>query len=286
MMAIWGGVPNNQTVTNTSGPASYVQPYINQALQGAQGIYNQGPQQYYGGPTVVPFSNETNSALDAITSRAQAGSPINGAASNYATGVLNNPVTSQFGAATNPHLDAMFQQAANPVINNIQSNFAGAGRNIGAGKPVAEIDLSHLATGIYGGAYEGERNRMLSDLSNQRGIQASVLGMAPDVHNLGYADQDRLLGVGGLREDLTGRQYEDQAARFDFSQNAPGVALDQYLARIQGAPGSTSSSTSPIYRNQGAGALGGALAGYQLGDQLGGYGGWGALAGGLLGYGG
>lgn len=281
-MAIWGGVPNNQTVTQTSGPPSYLQPHLNRALTGAQGIYEQGPQEYYGGPTVVPFSNETNAALQGITQRAQAGSPINGAAANYATGVLNNAPTSQFGAATNPYLDATFNQAADQVQNRIQSGFAGSGRNIGAGKPVAEIDLSHLATGIYGGAYEGERNRMAQDLSQQRGIQASVLGMAPQVQNMGYADYDRLLGVGGLREDLVGRQYQDAAARHDFSQNAPGVALDQYLARIQGAPGSTSSTTSPIYRNQGAGALGGALAGYQLGNEFG-YGGWGALAGGLLG---
>jgi hypothetical protein len=285
-MALWGGVPDQQTVTNTSGVPAQVQPYWNQALTGAQQIYNRGPQQYYGGPTVVPFSNESEAAMQAITQRAHAGSPINGAAESFAQGVLSRPITSQFGGATNPYLDQTFNQAADQVTNRIQSSFAGSGRNIGAGKPVAEIDLSHLATGIYGGAYENERNRMAADIAGQRGQQTSVLGMAPQVQQMGYADADRLLGVGGLREDLTGRQYQDAAARWDFSQNAPGVNLDQYLARIQGFPGSTSTSTSPIYRNQGAGALGGALMGYQLGDSLGGYGGYGALLGGLLGYGG
>lgn len=281
-MAIWGGVPDNQTVTQQSGPPDYLRPYLNQALQGAQGLYNQGPQQHYSGQTVVPFSSETESALRGITQRAQAGSPINSAASNYATGVLSRPVTSQFGGATNPHLDATFNRAALQTQNHLASQFAGSGRNVGASEPIRSQQLNDLATGIYGGAYESERNRMASDLSQQRGIQASVLGMAPQTSNLGYADYDRMLGVGGLREDLTGRQYQDRASRHDFAQNAPGVALDQYLARIQGAPGSASSSTSPIYQNRGAGALGGALAGYGLGDQFG-YGGWGAVLGGLLG---
>lgn len=271
-----------QTTTQTSGPSSYLMPFINRGLQGAQDIYDKGPAGYYPGQTVIPFSGETEQALTGIQQRAQAGSPINGAATNYATGVLSNPVTSQFGGASNPYLDATFNRAADSVQNRLQTGFAGSGRNIEAARPVANQELGDLANTIYGGAYENERNRMASDISQQRGIQANVLGMAPQVNELGYSDYDRMLGVGGLREDLAGRQAEDAAARWDFQQNAPGVALDQYTARIQGAPGSTSSSTSPIYRNQGAGALGGALAGYALGDQYG-YGGWGALAGGLLG---
>jgi hypothetical protein len=272
-----------QTTTQTSGPPSYLMPYINQGLQGAQNIYNQGPAGYYPGQTVIPFSGETESALQGIQQRAQAGSPINAAATNYATGVLSNPVTSQFGGATNPYLDQTFNQAADQVQNRLQSQFSGSGRNISAARNPASQELNGLASNIYGGAYESERNRMASDISQQRGIQASVLGQAQSVNDLGYADYDRMLGVGGLREDLAGRQAEDAAARWDFSQNAPGVALDQYMARIQGAPGSSSTTQTPLYRNRGAGALGGALAGYALGDQFG-YGGAGAGLGGLLGY--
>ncbi len=271
-----------QTTTAMSGPPDYLRPYLTQALQAAQGIYNQGPPQYYPGSTVVPFSQETEAALQGITERAQQGSPVNTAAQTYATGVLSNPVTSQFGAATNPYLDATFNRAALQTQNQLASEFARSGRNIGASEPIRSQQLNDLATGIYGGAYESERNRMAQDIAQQRGIQASVLGMAPQTSALGYSDLDRLLGVGGLREDLTGRQMEDEAARYDFAQNAPGLALDQYLARIQGAPGSSSTMTSPIYRNRGAGILGGAMTGYGIGNEFG-YGGWGAVLGGLLG---
>src|ERR1044071_1516709 len=95
----------NQTTTQVSGPPSYLMPYYNQALQGAQNIYNQGPAAYYPGQTVVPFSSETESALTGIAQRAQAGSPINSAASNFATSTLNSPISSQFGGASNPYLD-------------------------------------------------------------------------------------------------------------------------------------------------------------------------------------
>jgi hypothetical protein len=261
----------NQTTTNTSGPPSWLQPYYNQALTGAQQQYNQGPAKYYDGQTVIPFSDQTNQGLSMIQNRATNGSPLTGSASGYANDVLQGKYMGQ----NNQYLNQTFNTAADQVQNRIQSQFAGSGRNIDAGRNIAAQEMGNLATNIYGGAYESERNR-----------QQQVLPMSGQLANQEYADADRLLGVGGLHEDLAGRQAEDAAARWDFNQNAPGVNLDQYLARIQGSPGSTSSTTSPVYRNQGAGALGGALAGYGLGSQYG-YGGWGALAGGLLGgYGG
>jgi hypothetical protein len=257
----------NQTTTNVSGPPAYLQPYLNQALQGAQNLYNQGPAGYYPGQTVIPFSQQTQQGMDMIQQRATNGSPLTSSASGYANDVLQGKYMGQ----NNDYLNQTFNTAADQVQNRLQSGFSQSGRNISAARPVAAQEYNNLATNIYGGAYENERNR-----------QQQILPMSGQLAQNEYADADRLLGVGGLNEDLAGRQAEDAAARWDFQQNAPGVNLDQYMARIQGAPGSTSSTTSPIYRNRGAGALGGALAGYGLGDQYG-YGGYGAIAGGLLG---
>jgi uncharacterized protein YcfJ len=79
---------------------------------------------------------------------------------------------------------------------------------------------------------------------------------------------------------------QDQAARWDFSQNAPQMNLDNYIARVTGAyPGQNATQTTPTYRNRTAGAAGGAMSGAMLGSQI--YPGWGtaigAVAGGLLG---
>lgn len=322
-----GGGSKNQTVSQTSEPPAYLRPYLDQAAADSQTQYGwaaQGAQQYYPGQTVVPFAGETNQALTGITNRASSGSPVNAAASSYAARTLGSAPTSQyggganpfatganpFGAASNPHLDATFNRAADTVQNRLSSQFAGSGRNVDASRAANASELNDLATNIYGSAYENERNRQLqygsqqlgigaqgyelerdrmaNDISQQRQQQLGVAGLAPQIANQDYVDLDRLRSVGAEREDLSGRQMEDAAARWDFAQAAPGVALDQYIARLGGQSGSSMSSTTPIYRNQVAGGLGGALAGSQIGGMFGdrntgGYAGWGALLGGLLG---
>lgn len=419
-----GGGSKNQTTTTTSAPPAYLQPYLQHGVEQSRSLYDQGPQEYYPGQTVVGFAPETEEALGLQGDRARAGSPVMAGANAYASSVLagggtptfgmgSNPYSSSvytpnsgyigpinpyassayrppsqpnpyaantyseapnnYGAASNPALDAMFNKAADSTQTRLATEFAGSGRNIEASRPARAEELGNLATDFYGGAYENERNRgleasqgaagrglsaylqgqnigatgyeaergrmqeggllaqqigansfdanqgrtfeggqadlarrqqaalagqqigasgyeserdrMAQELSQQRSQQLGVLGLAPQLAQSDYNDIDRLSQVGQTREDLTGRQYEDAASRYDFGQAAPGNSLDQYLARLQGYPGSAGSTSTPIYRNTAAGVAGGALAGYGIGNQFG-YGGYGALLGGLLGYGG
>jgi hypothetical protein len=255
--------------SQTTEPPAFIRPYMQYGADEAQRLYQTGGPQYYPGNTVVPFSSQTEAALGGTEARALGGSPVNRAAQDYATRTLNTAPTSQFGGASNPYLDAQFNRAADSVQNRIQSGFAGSGRNIEAGRPVAAQEMNDLATGIYGGAYENERNRMAQDLAQQRATQFSVAGMAPNLANQDYVDLQQLSGVGGQVEDFAGRLMEDQAARFDFAQNAPQTNLDNYLARITGAyPGGTTTGVTPTYRNRSAGALGGLTAGAGLGTAL------------------
>lgn len=282
-----GGGGGSQNVTQTTEPPAYMAPYLNEAATRSQWeLYandNNG-RPYYPGQTVVGFSPETEQGLQSQTQRATTGSPVNQAASQFTADRLTQPITSQFGGASNPHLDATFNRAADAVQNRLGTQYASAGRNLGAMRNPQSQELNDLATQVYGGAYESERNRMASDIGQQRQQQTAALGMAPGIANQDYADIDRLLQTGAQREDLTGRQYEDAAARYDYQRDAPGIAIDQYIARLQGQPGSTVRSSTPIYRNYAAGGLGGAMAGQQIGSQIGsGYGGWGALLGGLAG---
>jgi hypothetical protein len=265
---------------------------------------------------VVGFSPETEQALGMTQTRATSGSAVMNNANQFANNTLGgvpsmfgggvNPYAANtYGSAGNPMLDRQFGQAANQTQTRLQSEFAGGGRNLAAARPARAEELNNLATNIYGGAYENdanrglsahlqsqqigaqgyeaERNRYASELGRNQSAQLGVLGMAPSLANQDYADIDRLAQVGATREDLTGRQYQDQAARWDFGQNAPGTALDQYLSRLQGYPGAVGSTSTPIYQNRMAGALGGAGMGYDIGSQFG-YGGWGSVLGGLAGY--
>lgn len=293
--------PSRTTTVNE--PPAFIQPFMQYGADQSRALYGTGGPQYYGGNTVVPFSGQTEQALGLTEQRALQGSPVNQAAQNYATNTLNTAPTSQFGtgqnpygSASNPYLDATFNKAADTVQNRLETQFAGSGRNVSASMPANTDMLSNLATQIYGGAYENERarqygydtaerDRMAQDIEQQRSRQFGVAGLAPSLANQDYVDINALGGVGGQVEDLAGRLMEDQAARWDFAQNAPQINLDNYIARITGGyPGGTTNSTTPTYRNRTAGAAGGAMAGAQMGSTFGPWGtAVGAVAGGLLG---
>lgn len=233
--------------TSSVGPPKWQLPYIQQGMQGAQNIY-QG-----GGTPVVPFSNETEQALQRTAARATGGNPGVTAAQNVNAQTINGGF---LGA--NPYLDATFNRAALQTQNQLASQFAGSGRNVEASEGLRAQQLNDLATGIYGGAYDSERNR-----------QQQAIGMASGLANQDYVDLGQLSAVGAQREGLSREQAE-----------APGLALDQYLGRVTGNVGST--SYAPSNRNRGAGAIGGAMLGSQFGSQMG-WGQMGQLGSGLLG---
>lgn len=80
----------------------------------------------YPGNTVAPFSPMQEQYLSGVENLATQGSPVTSAAQNYLTGELNG---NELNPASNPYLDATFQQAAGAVQNQLDSEFAGAGRN-------------------------------------------------------------------------------------------------------------------------------------------------------------
>jgi hypothetical protein len=438
-----GGTPSFGMGSNPYASSVYTpsQGYIGPINPYASSAYQAPGQNPYASPVATGGANPYSaSAYQAPGGPNPYASPVStGNANPYAANTYSE-AANNFGAASNPALDAMFNKAADSTQTRLATEFAGGGRNIGASQPARAEELENLATNIYGGAYENERNReleatqsaagrglsaylqgqqigatgyesaqgralesglsaqnigaqsyeaergrqqeagllgqqigaqgyesaqaralqsglaaqgigaqgfeaerarqqeagllgqqigansfeanqgrtfdaaeaerqrqqqaslagqqigasgyeaerdrMAQEQAQQRQLQLGVLGLAPQLSEAYYSDAYRLAKVGAAREDLTGRQYQDEAARYDFEQNAPQTTLDQYLARINAMPGSVSTSQTPIYRNQAAGGLGGALAGYNLGSDFG-YGGWGALLGGLLGaYGG
>jgi hypothetical protein len=236
--------------TTTQGPPKWQLPYIQQGFQGAQQQYQNG------GTTVVPFSNETESALQGTAARAQGGSPGVQAAQNVNTQTINGGFL-----GSNPWLDQTFNRAALATENQLASQFAGHGRNVQASEGLRSQQLNDLATGIYGGAYDSERNR-----------QQQAISQAPGLANQDYVDLGQLANVGGQREALAQQQA-----------NQPGQALDQYLGRVTGSVGQ--SSYQPY--NRAGGAIGGAMLGSQIAGQMGYGGGWqnllGAGIGGLAG---
>lgn len=190
---------------------------------------------------------------------------------------FQNPGLDQMGRVVageylnaNPYLDKTYDRAASAVTRNyndvvipgITSRFGLSGRS---GSPAESYGVSgaqenlgrslgDLATGIYGGNY-----------ATERGYQQQAAGLLP-AFNL----------------DLLNAQYQQRAGL----GNLPYQRLGQ-LAQIGGANSAYGSGAGGGggQQNQGAGILGGALSGFQLGNALypGVGGAVGAIGGGLLG---
>ena len=105
--------------------------------------------------------------------------------------------------------------------------------------------------------------------------------------------QQQNLGMTGAQAVMSAEQQRQQLAqaRLDAARNLASERLGLTGSALgQQVPNLGTSTTNPIYRNQMASGLGGALGGAQLGSILGGagnpqYAGYGAILGGLLGLG-
>jgi hypothetical protein len=272
-------------VIQTQAP-NWQQPYQAQGLNYAQNALEMGAPQQYGGNTVVPFSTQTERAMQGIEQRALSGSPLVGQASQFVGNQLSGAPTSQFSSQVNPYLDAMFKRAADNSRSQLETEFSRAGRNVNAAAPIRGEQLNNLATQFYGGAFENQQQRALSDILSQRGQQAQALASVPYLADQPYQDMARLASVGQGVEGLAGRIQSDQQRRFDYEQTAPQLALDAYLRRV-GSNMGQSTYEPQGGSNSAASALGGALLGGNVGSQLGNNSNWatilGALGGGILG---
>jgi len=133
------------------------------------------------------------------------------------------------------------------------------------------------------GAFGGTRQAVTRSLVDEAALR-NATNAAAQLRQTGFAQAQNL----GLSQQQMMQQYEQQ--KLDAAR---GLGLE----RLNIAQGALSlqparigeSTTSPIYRNQAASGLGGALGGAQLGKLIGGtanpeYAGYGAAAGGLLGF--
>ena len=265
-----GSAPTQQTATTSYEPSEFIKPYLTEALGGAQQLYQSDVPQYFPEATYVPFSGQTEAAMQLQEQRALAGSPLLGSAQTEIQNILSGQY---LDPATNPYLQQTFQRAAGDVQSQLGSMFAKGGRyGSGAMAETAGQRLGDLASQIYGGAYQQERARQL---------QAAQL--APQMAQQDYADIAKLAEVGRSREGLQEAALADAMQRFQFEQQKPYTKLREYLASI-GAPTSQQTvSQEPISRNLAGGLLSGAVLGAGLGQDVGFNPLYGAIGGGLLG---
>jgi hypothetical protein len=172
----------------------------------------------------------------------------------------------------------MVQQYMNPYEQQVIQGTLGDIERARQGQISAEGARATAA-----GAFGGTRQAVTRSLVDEAALR-NAGNLAAQLRQSGFAQAQNL----GLSQQQLMQQYEQQ--KLDAAR---GLGLE----RLNIAQGALSlqparigeSTTSPIYRNQAASGLGGALGGASLGRMIGGtanpeYAGYGAAAGGLLGF--
>lgn len=257
---IFGG--QQKDVTSTTGPHKMFQPYINEILGGAQGLYGGQDPTYsnlYAG--LNPFQMQGIEGLAGFDPAAT------GAASGYVSKVLGGDFLN-----SNPWLDSAFNQGADALQARMGSQFAMAGRNVGADaggafKGATAQGLSDLASSIYGGNYQAERDRM-----------GQAASMAPMLDRSAMSGPLAQLQAGSLLQADEGARLAEQNREANFGYDSGWDELSRYLGAVSSMSSGYGTQTQPYFRNPLQGMLGGAVLGNSLIP-----GGLGGLGGGLLG---
>jgi len=262
----------------------------------AQNIGNLG-YTGFGQSTQVGANPWQQNAWQNTFNRGMQGSSVTSAAQGQLQNTINGGEFS-----SNP-----FLQQSNPYLQqSIDSALSDQARNYNlAVKPNTESAM--VKSGSFGNSglqqIQGEQQRNLAqemgrtasnmqfaDYQNRSNLNENALNrqldatkFAPTMAATDYTDLQAMQQAGNA---LQGQQQGERTAAYNQYLDAREWPFKTLGAQssVMGNGGVGSATYQQAEPNKGANALGGALAGAQIGNSLGDYGGWGALAGGLAGY--
>ena len=260
----------SQTVVSNNPPA-FQQPYIERGFEAAQRLF-ETPRTFYEGSTVVPFSTQTQAGLDAMETRATAGSPLVTGAQDLTAATMRGDYLSP---DTNPYLKSAMDAATRPmteaftqdVMPGINAAFSSAGR-YGSG---LQANQQARASEDYLQALGDVGSRMAySNYADERNRQVAAGAAAGAMAELDYLDPSRLIDIGGAYEDMAGRELQEDVDRQRFAEDEERIRLGEYLPQVTGGSYSTQTTDQPIYaddtsRYLGYGAAGAGILGSLFG---------------------
>ena len=230
----------------------YVAPDITTTTTpGTLGILPEAERLYRDSPNLVAnFTPEQEQAMRLQSDRARQGSDVTRSAQNNAAATLRGDYL--YGG---PGFDAAFGAASRRILPQVDSAFNRGGRY---GSGLAQTSQTQALGDIFAGMYGQERNN-----------QMQAMGMSPILANQDYMDIDRLAQVGDQRQEQNQMLLDEPYQRL--------LRYQGFINPMMGV-GGNQTTTTPMYRNRTAGALGGAMLGNMVMPGLGGI-----IGGGLLG---
>lgn len=227
----FGGGPDNVTSTTTAQVPDFLRGPLTTAVNASQNAFTGGNSTSSGGPVgrfgdggpAGRFGNTAtgdqsqdlsrqNQGLDALFNRGAEGSSL----VKGAQGLTEQTIRGDFlSPDSNPFLQGTFDRAADLTRGRLDTEFAGAGRNLGASKPARSEELQTLASNIFGGNFQAERGRQ------QDAVNQSL--------------------------PLAANDFSDIQAQIDSG----AFSLDQFINRLSSlipGAGGTTRSTQPVFK--------------------------------------
>jgi hypothetical protein len=201
----------------------------------------------------------------------------------YGSGSMNTDLANSLGGLYTGIMAPAYESERNRMLeaSSLLGNFnqAGFGNRLGAlqGLNSAEQQQFSNRSGLLGN---------LSDVQAMNaGNQMQAASMVPGLDAARYAGVDRLTQIGAARQSDRQASLDADIARFNFEQQAPWEAAQQYsnLLGMGGSPGFGSETTYEQPPSRLAGMVGGAGQGFNIGSKFGAPG-WGAAIGAGLGF--
>jgi hypothetical protein len=221
--------------TTTSTVAPEIAPYLTYGLQQASNLYQGGGPQYYTGETFVAPSQTTQAGVQALETRALAGSPLTGLAQQQLQGTLGGAYL-----GGNPFFQGAFAPAAQAAQTQFKSTLGDiASKSSLAGRYGSGVmgNLQDRASGQYAQALTNTAGQLAyQNYEQERARQQAAIGAAPALAQADYQDINQLLQAGQLREGYQGQQLGADIQRFNFLQNQPQQNLQNYMSLVYGNP--------------------------------------------------
>jgi len=232
------GSSGSQTTTQESTPWEGQQPYLKDLFKQAQDMFNAGPQEYYPGQTVAPFSPQTQMGMDMMTNRALEGSPQQDALGNYISGTLGQQNLDP-NAVFDPSAQAAGTgQAGFGMVNQgMQGIGQGQGMMQQAGQAGMGLDRPNQMVGGaanalsgmtgYGGLGEAQRfagNPALGALPSSQRYAMSQMGVGQAGNQqLGQTAGGQFLGSNPYLDQMFNTAAGRAGEQFN-EQTLPGIA--------------------------------------------------------------
>jgi|TARA_R100000995_G_C3474952_1_gene120382 hypothetical protein len=263
-----GGGGGGGTQTTRSEPSEIQKPYLQDVYSQAQSQFQGGPMQVYPGDFYAAPSDAqlTGEELLKASSQGQAA-----AVANSLFPAFQSTLMSPSQAFADPMLQQSLAAGLQPVYKQTQGLLQQARRDsTGAGQLNSDRQAlleqgvigdylqkaSDTAAKLYGDVY--------GDISKTR---AASLAYTPQILSAFTTPAQTMMTAGALEQARAQQAIDEARSRFEFQQQAPAAALNQYANIVAGSilPGSTTVSGGRGGPSTLQSGLGGAMSGYALG---------------------